>query len=319
MSKPIVPVFFATDDGYVKFLHVAIHSLVVNTTKNYQYNIHILCNGMTEANKKSFEVFNRENIHVIVEDLSEEVQKRIHLMPGKHFGGEMTYFRAFIPRLFPQYDKAVYLDVDITINADIAEFYNVAMGDNYICGTMEFVTKNVPPFVDYVEKFVGVSADCYINAGIIVMNCKQLREIKFEETFFDMFSKVELHVDPDQCVLNFICRNDSVVLPNSDWNEQPLAGRNRDLKDVKLVHYHFTSKPWMFDNIMYEELFWEHAKNTMFYQDILDFKKTVTEEVKDAAERKGEFLALEAISLMAGPCLEERLAQAEATEEVVSG
>ena len=36
-----------------------------------------------------------------------------------------TYYRLFIPNLYPQYDKAVYLDSDIVVRGDISKFYNI--------------------------------------------------------------------------------------------------------------------------------------------------------------------------------------------------
>ena len=46
--------------------------------------------------------------------------------------GEFTltiYFRLFIAELFPELDKAVYIDSDTVINDDIAKLYSVDMGD----------------------------------------------------------------------------------------------------------------------------------------------------------------------------------------------
>ena len=68
-EKKIIPVFFATDDGYVKFLHVAIHSLKVNASKDYKYHVHVLTQGLTKSNEDSFKTFEDDDFKVFVEDL----------------------------------------------------------------------------------------------------------------------------------------------------------------------------------------------------------------------------------------------------------
>ena len=39
MENNIIPIFFAIDDGYTPFLAVALHSLIDNASKEYNYCI----------------------------------------------------------------------------------------------------------------------------------------------------------------------------------------------------------------------------------------------------------------------------------------
>ncbi|MCD7736823.1 MAG: glycosyltransferase family 8 protein [Lachnospiraceae bacterium] len=48
----------------------------------------------------------------------------------------------------------------------------------------------------------------------------------------------------------------------------------------KLIHYNLFQKPWCYDDIPYEEYFWDCAKQSPFYQDILRFKENYSEEQK---------------------------------------
>ena len=41
-NKPIIPIFFASDDNYVPFLAVTLQSLEQNADTNYHYDIKIL-------------------------------------------------------------------------------------------------------------------------------------------------------------------------------------------------------------------------------------------------------------------------------------
>ena len=41
-------------------------------------------------------------------------------------------------------------------------------------------------------------------------------------------------------------------------------------------------KPWYYDDVPYGEYFWEYAKKTDYYEDILDIKNNFTEEKHQA-------------------------------------
>ena len=46
-----------------------------------------------------------------------------------------TYYRLFIPNLFPDYDKVLYLDSDIIVCEDLTELYNTDI-DNLYAGVV---------------------------------------------------------------------------------------------------------------------------------------------------------------------------------------
>ena len=45
-----IPIFFAADDGYVPYLAVAINSLLSNASPDYNYNIIVLSQDISEEN-----------------------------------------------------------------------------------------------------------------------------------------------------------------------------------------------------------------------------------------------------------------------------
>ena len=112
----------------------------------------------------------------------------------RDYYSKTTYFRLFIPNLYPQYNKVLYLDSDITILSDVADLYNIDIGDNLIAAAPDDVIQTIEVFQDYVEKVVGV-ADYrnYFNAGIIVMNLDELRKFDFQEKFLYLLSTVKFY------------------------------------------------------------------------------------------------------------------------------
>ena len=57
----------------------------------------------------------------------------------------------------------------------------------------------------YVEKKIGVKNKNYFNAGVLLMNLKELRKFDFKEKFLKLLSLVKFDVAQDQDYLNALC------------------------------------------------------------------------------------------------------------------
>ena len=282
MNKEI-PVFFAVDNRYIPFLGVALKSLIDNTSKENKYAIKILYTSVTEENKKRIKEYEKENISIEFVDLNKQLKEIQEKLYTRNYFSNTTYYRLFIPELYPEYDKAVYIDSDTICLADIAELYNVDMGDNLIAAIPDGAVQAIDVFKDYVERVVGVSDyNNYFNAGVIVMNLEELRKYKFQEKFIYLLGKIRFEVAQDQDYLNRLCKGRVKIL-DYEWNRMPIMGK-RD-GDIKLIHYNLGAKPWYFDNVLYQEYFWKYAEKTEFYNEIKEIgaKYTDADKEKDDA------------------------------------
>lgn len=278
MNKEI-PVFFAVDNGYIPFLSVALRSLIDNTSKENIYAIKILYTNVTEENKIKIKKYETENISIEFVDLNKQLEEIKEKLYTRNYFSNTTYYRLFIPELYPEYDKAVYIDSDTVCLSDIAELYNTDMGDNLIAGIPDGVIQAIDIFKDYVERVVGVADyNNYFNAGVIVMNLKELRDYKFEEKFIYMLEKIKFEVAQDQDYLNRLCKGRVKILDYS-WNRMPVMGKTEG--KINLIHYNLGAKPWYFDNVVYQEYFWEYAKKTEFYNEIKAIGAKYTDEDKE--------------------------------------
>lgn len=278
MNKEI-PVFFAVDNGYIPFLSVALRSLIDNTSKENIYAIKILYTNVTEENKIKIKKYETENISIEFVDLNKQLEEIKEKLYTRNYFSNTTYYRLFIPELYPEYDKAVYIDSDTVCLSDIAELYNTDMGDNLIAGIPDGVIQAIDIFKDYVERVVGLADyNNYFNAGVIVMNLKELRDYKFEEKFIYMLEKIKFEVAQDQDYLNRLCKGRVKILDYS-WNRMPVMGKTEG--KINLIHYNLGAKPWYFDNVVYQEYFWEYAKKTEFYNEIKELGTKYTDEDKE--------------------------------------
>lgn len=279
-NKQVIPIFFAVDDGYIPFLAVSIQSLADHASDENQYVIKVLYTNISEENQKKISKYERENISIEFVDLNYYIEKIKDKLYTRDYYSKTTYFRLFIPNLYPQYNKILYLDSDITILSDVADLYNIDIGDNLIAAAPDDVIQTIEVFQDYVEKVVGV-ADYrnYFNAGIIVMNLDELRKFDFQEKFLYLLSTVKFSVAQDQDYLNRLCKG-RVKLFSNTWNRMPIGGDVVDRDDLHLIHYNLAFKPWHFENILYKEYFWECAKKTEYFDQILKIQSEYTDEDK---------------------------------------
>lgn len=275
----VIPVFYAVDDKYIPILGVSIKSLIENSSKENKYEIKILYTHVSEESIARINKYEQENISIEFVSVSEQLEEIQSKLYTRNYFSNTTYFRLYIPELYPQYDKAVYIDSDTILLTDIADLYNEDLGDNLLGAISDGAVQTVPVFQEYVEKVVGViDYNNYFNAGILVMNLKELREYKLQEKFLYLLEKVKFEVAQDQDYLNRICKG-RVKLLDFSWNRMPIMGGKNT--DIKLIHYNLGFKPWHFDNVLYQEHFWKYAEKTEFLDEIKEMGKNYTEADKE--------------------------------------
>lgn len=275
-----IPIFFATDDGYIPFLAVALESLIDNASTENYYLIKVLYTNITEENQNKIKKYERENINIEFVDLNYYINKVKDKLYTRDYYSKTTYFRLFIPELYPQYDKVLYLDSDIVILSDIAELYNIDLEDNLVAAAPDDVIQTIEVFQEYAEKVVGV-ADYrnYFNAGILVMNLDELRKFNFQEKFLYLLETVKFSVAQDQDYLNRLCKGRTKLISNT-WDKMPIGGDSIPREELNLIHYNLTFKPWHFEDILYKEYFWLYAEKTEYIDEILQIKNNYSEEEK---------------------------------------
>jgi lipopolysaccharide biosynthesis glycosyltransferase len=199
----------------------------------------------------------------------------------RDYYSKSTYFRLFIADLFPEFNKALYLDSDIAILSDIADLYNIDIGDNLVGAAPDGVIQTTFEFQEYAEKVVGVNNyKNYFNAGILIMNLREMRRCDFQGKFVYLLDTIKFKVAQDQDYLNRICKG-RVKIISDTWDKMPFKELYNEGEKINLIHYNLSLKPWHYDGILYEEYFWEYAKETEYYNEILKMKSDYTNDEKE--------------------------------------
>ena len=277
-DKPMLPIFFAVDDKYIPFLAVTLRSLIDNSNPKFNYMIKILYVNISKESQKKIKKYEKDNINIEFVDLKYYMNKIREKLYVRDYYTKTTYFRLFIPELYPQYNKAIYLDSDMVVLHDISDLYNIDIGDNLIAAVPDGVIQQLKPFQDYAEKVIGHSNyNNYFNAGMLVMNLDEMRKYRYQEKFLYLLENIKFKVAQDQDYLNRICKGRTHILDKS-WNVMPINSEAVPESSVKIIHFNLDYKPWHSDDVIYKEYFWKYAKKTEFYSEIKKIKDSYTEE-----------------------------------------
>lgn len=297
-QKKIVPIFYAADKNYLPFLAVALQSLKETQTEDYEYRVHVLYTGELGERAEALKEMQTEAFSVDFTDVSDKLEEIEGLMHCRDYYTSAIYYRLFIPDLFPQYDKAIYLDCDTVALCDVGKLYDIDIGDDYMGAIADQAVAAVPSFRDYTKNALGIEPTKYFNSGVIVMNAKKFREMDFYSAFRKLLGSYDFIVAPDQDCLNLICKN-KVHYYDASWNAMPSGNK---LASPKLVHYNLAMKPWHYDNVAYEEYFWDYAKRTAFYDSIVAIKAAFTPKQAENDRIGGEKLIALAQAEADSPC-----------------
>ncbi|MBU5473483.1 glycosyltransferase [Roseburia sp. MSJ-14] len=280
----IIPIFFACDDNFVKYTMVSMRSIMDNASKDYQYVIHILNTNICDEMKKAVKDMENDNFTIRFEDVTDYLTSISDKLPLRDYYSKTTYFRMFIAEMFPEYEKAIYIDSDTVVPGDISELYFHDLKDNYVGAANEQVMIQENVYGEYVEKVLGIDRYHYFNAGLLLINCEQFRENHVLDQFVDLLHTYNFVVTQDEDYLNLICK-DKVLWLEQPWNTEVFGDIAYPESEFKMIHYIMVSKPWHYEDSRYAEQFWKYAKKTAVYEEIQEVLANYTQEQRkeDAA------------------------------------
>lgn len=282
--KRQIPIFFSTDDVYAPYLAVALNSLIQNAAPEQEYRIVILYQNLSRRNREKLNRLQKPGFRIEYADMEQKLKGVTDKLSNKLRCDYFTmtiYFRLFIPAMFPEFDKGIYLDSDVVVPGDISQLYDVDLQSNLIGACIDHSIQDVAPLTRYVDEAVGVDHTRYINSGVLLMDMEALRRVRFEERFLELMNTWHFDsIAPDQDYINAMCFG-KIYFLDPVWDTMP-DENHADQGAPNLIHYNLFSKPWCYDNIQYGEEFWHYAKNSGYYDELAEEKRNYSQSRKDA-------------------------------------
>lgn len=268
MIKPVIEIFYAFDENFLKYVAVSLYSLMENASRDYDYHIHLLHSGLSARSKDMIKSLEKPDFQFFFEDVSDYLSTLSHDLPLRDYYSKTTYYRLFIADLHPELDKALYIDSDTVIQGDISVLYNTDITDRYLAACHEQAMLKVEEFGDYVEKCVGVSRYEFFNCGVLLINAKEWRAHRVLNRFMCLLNQYAFVVTQDEDYLNLICK-DHVFFVDEKWNYETMFELPCPIEEVGIFHYIMFEKPWHYRDCPYADIYFDYAKKTVFYDEIL--------------------------------------------------
>jgi lipopolysaccharide biosynthesis glycosyltransferase len=286
-AKNNIPVVFATDSNYLPYLGVALHSLIKNSSSKNNYDICILRDVETEVSDFPLEFYQRQNVSVrfVAVNLTEsKINFADHLI--SYFSHEV-YFRFFIPKIFANYKKVMYLDVDILVLADVAELYRIEMKGKALAAVSGLA--RLFNLVDYIRQTLKMKrADNYFCSGIMLFNIDVLRKDDFMGDCLRKLKEMGRPKAVDQDVMSVLYEGRVLYLP-LEWSvywsllrkttiahlqimerfPKEHAAYVKVLSRAKIIHYTGDDKPWSSPDEKLARPWWYCARETPYYEQII--------------------------------------------------
>lgn len=225
-----IPVVFATDKNYLFYTCIAITSLAKYADLDTEYDIYILMDEDSSEHallEKIAQRYASINIHIIkvCKNLFQDV-----IINNKHIT-KATFYRLALCSLI-DIDKCIYLDSDVIATDDLQELFSTNMDGYYVAGCRDTWIDMISEKEREVRrKKTGQipSLDEYINAGVMVLNLRKIKEDGLDHIFMEQLNKDYLFEDQD--IINISCYGKIKHLP-ARWNIFTVF--LRDLDELKM-------------------------------------------------------------------------------------
>lgn len=276
-----IPVVFATNNDYALFCYTAVFSMLKNRDAGDVYDIRILQTNLRQDYVYLLEALSCANASVKCEDVSKYVDE-IDIRGYGYISAE-TFYRFFIPKLMPEYDKVLYLDSDIIVRRNVAELYKIEMGDFPLAAVRDADCTGV---INHCRQIGLPEGIVPINCGVIMFNIKAYEERNVRERCLALL-KEDYQNPPvkytwvDQDVTQIVLQGDILML-EARWNFQwQYKFRVNDLregyrqtylqaeKDPCIIHYAGGHKPWMEPELENALYFWDCAMEMPCFKEVV--------------------------------------------------
>ena len=266
-----------------------IVSILENTTRTC--SLFILDGGILPETRQLIQETAQRYPHLQeIEFISIKVERFSKFPDLMHFSLNM-YFRYLIPELKPELDKALYIDSDMVITADVGELFDTDMqGKPLAAVPYRDERADLRPIADQHPECQGRTwmqlpeNHLYFNSGLLLLDCDYFRRHSWVTRLFELTAeKAEIIKYPDQDILNLLtCCNYHVL--DDTWNtvidiDKMYNIQHRELPKV----LHFTggsdTRPWMSLTCPYREEFDKYARKTPFASEL--FTKRLEFEVME--------------------------------------
>ncbi|ONI45622.1 hypothetical protein AN642_01345 [Epulopiscium sp. SCG-B10WGA-EpuloA2] len=281
-------IVLASSEQYIVPATAAIKSIIDNSNIDDNYDIVFLHKNLNKKNKDLLLkiVSIRKNFNLRFYDVGYDISC-YKMDEFKSHWDISTFFKLLIPKLFINYEKAIWLDSDVIVLNNIMKLIKVDL-QKYLIGAVRswgpiFTGDNIENNyrIEYTHKKLGLEDIYYrINAGVVLFNLQQINNSNItSEILLKEISNNYIHADED--IINKVFK-EKIYFLDACWNTvvdssymcnvKPYLANslyidwNESIKTPKIIHYAGYQKPWNYPNMDFAQYWWDTVRGTELYE-----------------------------------------------------
>ncbi|MDR0595592.1 MAG: glycosyltransferase family 8 protein [Puniceicoccales bacterium] len=289
-NHTIIPIVLSADNNYASQMYITMFSTLKNANENTFCDFYLLVHPNFEQRYKDeiTKLGGKYNCKISFIDMGTAFAD----VPSIGWPAA-AYYRLATANLLPNHAKCLYLDVDILVRHNLKDLYNTDIDSCYVAGVKDMGIIDNEWQLRYTKFDLQIpDPHQYINSGVLLMNLDLIRKTNFVESWFftikhGIDGKKSL-VYPDQDALNKLCY-DKIKFLDPKYNLfsyqlartkksqelqkklENLFGKEQFEKacvNPSIVHFAWL-KSWRNPSLPYADEWWECARQTPFYEEIL--------------------------------------------------
>lgn len=271
-SENNIPVCFACDNDFAKYTAVAVQSVIENTSTKFNYDILVLNENFNEETVNKFELLTKNNCSVRcinISDFISNIENKINDVTNRK---KIVYYRFFVPEIFKNFDKIIYLDSDLVVDEDVANLFETDLGNNCIGAVndifMRILLHRSENWIKYLKWMLKMAVpEHYFQSGVMIFNIKKMLEENITEKLLDRLKEVGEPMIVDQDIYNSVCqdnvkfidpvwnydRNIELLIDEYDYSNEEINKiidvYNQVKANPKIIHFAGSMKPWQYPSI----------------------------------------------------------------------
>ena len=276
MNTPI-NIIYITDDNYTHLTLMSIYSLFAKKNKSTEYSVYILCDFSNKTSESLFiDVCQKHKVKLInssiyIKNFKDTIQQHRHV-------SSTALLKFFLPEIFPQENKVLYIDSDTIIQDDLSKFYNTNLENKYaavIKDTLFFVNKR------HMNK-AAIPHKYYFNSGVMLLNLSSMRRDSISQKLIEYKKNYDTGF-MDQDALNAVL-GENVIFSSWQYNFLPFYAnrlnrnslsqvynynfKNMSLEDIiskaVILHLGGPDKPWKYNKGLLSRLCLDYLSQAGF-------------------------------------------------------
>ena len=189
-------------------------------------------NDLLERSKQSFLFHNPDaKFFEITKDKENLLNDFTEELCGFTHVSKACFLRLLIPKVFPELDRALYVDADTLCLSDISEFYSADFENNYLMACRGHLYSD--------KQAAQLGLPYYINSGILMFNIPLMNKEDYFSQILDNWKDSLGKQEPysaDETIINW-CFHKKIKLMSEAYNFSYNRTYGERAKEPKILHF----------------------------------------------------------------------------------